>query len=335
MKSIKTPRFTPAIAATLLAATSLLAGCDAKLALAPFDKISATPLQEFQLAAGEEQNLFNNKMFFYPTGMTKDTFAGIKKAARKYDELEGKAFPLYRQQQALDTQILPLRDIKTTAETRIRSLNRSITSTQAKIDAEMAKAEADRDSALLATLSTQKANFEAQKEAKLAEKTQAETTLAPLEAEHARIEAERAPINAEADAALETLKTSVEWIKTPPTGITLKALESGKMSLSLAGWVEEESTAVDRRFSSEEDTIQNLAYRAQSGRLTFDVLVYPSDTDHSQLLRIYTFDVRRTRYDATESASDGRLYYTGDLILKDATGNELRRGVAKFVSTSN
>jgi hypothetical protein len=327
--------FTLTLILGCLGSVASLTGCKAKLALAPFDRVSAIPLQEFALAEGEEQSLFNNKLFLYPVGMQPETFAAIKLAARRYDELEGQAFPLYRQQQALEVQMNPLQEIKSAAETRIRRLSRDIPARQREIDAELAKPENERDLTRLATLQAQKEAMETERTQKTQEKDEATASLAPLETEHARIGSLRAPINAEADATLETLKNSVEWVRTPPTDITIRALPSGQIGLSMSGWIEEEATAIDRRFSTEEGTIENVRYQALSGRLTFDVLVRSNDADPYSLVRKYSFDVRRTRYDATANEFDGRLYYTGDMILKDSTGTELRRGVAKFVSTSN
>jgi predicted nucleic acid-binding Zn-ribbon protein len=343
------------IGASLLSLASSLSGCKARPASAI--QLDVMSLQDFLLSPGQGQTLVNNKLFLYPENMTADTFAAIKTAARNYDRLESEAFPFTRERAQLTVRLDAAKGDRRTLTRRVRDLQTEINGKQAQIDTELAKPEGERDAALIDSLNQAKALLETEIAMKREMLNAATAEVSRLEAAVAAVVAKLDEKNPQVATALDTLKASVQWFNTPPSSIDLTALTreeldatnsarsaSGKRTLeteeqykiSIADWLEDESTTELRRFSSDEGTIQNLRYKVRAGRITFDVLIYaPEDTEKTQLLRQYSVDVRRTRYDATANPMDGRLYYTGDLILKDAAGTELRRGVAKLVTGDN
>lgn len=343
------------LSASLLSLAGTLSGCKAQFATAT--QVDVTSLQDFLLSPGQGQTLVNNKLFLYPAGMTSDTFAAIKTAARNYDRLESDAFPYTRERAQLTVKLDTAKGDKRTLTRRVRDLQTEITQKQTLIDQELAKPEADRDAALLDTLAQAKALLETEIALKRELLAAATAEVTRLEAAVAAVVAKLDEKNPQVATALDTLKASVQWFNTPPSSIDLTAYNSEEVAaanstrsaagqrnleseeqykLSIADWLEDESTTDPRRFSTDEGTIKNLRYKVRSGRITFDVLIYDAaDTEKTNLLRMYSFDIRRTRYDATANPMDGRLYYTGDLILKDAAGNELRRGVAKLVTGDN
>lgn len=342
---------------SLVALAAALAGCHAKPASVARDNVTATPMREFEAAT---QTLSNNKLFFYPEGLTPERFATLSRAARDYDRFEAQAFPYARRSEELNGRMGPLEQVIGSAKSRIAQIDRKLP----RIDRDLARNQTDLDGvnerlqdpglpaderaqlegrltalqATIARLSDEKVQLVAERAQKQMEVDRGEAEAAPLRAEFAEVEAARKPLSDASQEAYDNLRASVDWVSRPPSLVSFEyqGRQGGRAQFRVVvnGWAADEASGVLNSFSTDDGTIRDVLYRELGGRFTFDVYFY-TDEAKTVLKNIYTFKIGRTAYHRTDDPSDGRIYYTGDLIEKDPQGRELRKGVAKLVDRSN
>ncbi len=342
---------------SLVALAAVAAGCHAKPAVVERNNVTATPMRVF---AAANQTLANNKLFYYPQGLTPGRFASLSRAARSYDDLEAQAFPYARRAEELSGRLTPLEEAIGSLRSRITVIDRKLP----RIDRDLARNQTDLDGVnqrlqapglpadertqlevrrteLMATvtrLNDEKVGLVAERAQKQMEVDQGEAEAGPLRVEYAAVEERRVPLSQASQEAYDALRAAVDWVSVPPSLVSFEhqGLEAGraKFRVVVAGWAADEASGLKNTFSTDDGTIQNVLYLELGGRMSFDVYFY-ADEAKTVLRNIYTFKIGRTAYHRTDDPSDGRIYYTGDLIEKDAQGRELRKGVAKLVDRSN
>lgn len=129
------------------------------------------------------------------------------------------------------------------------------------------------------------------------------------------------------DFVFDKILETVDLYLTVPAPLTITPAEDGKgePSIHIKGWCINPKASDGSKcpeYSTKDGSIQNVKYLALGGRLSFDVVL-------KSRLEIYSFALTRGNYAATDK--DGKIYFGGDLTLRDSRDRAvLRTGVVKI-----
>ena len=346
----------PKITIGVLAISPLL-GCQPELAIAPRNEVQATQIAELPLL--EEQTLLNTKLFLYPNDFSAESFRALSSSARAMDESEREIYRNRRRMRTIqaqyaeeligDTARVRRKEIKD----RIDQNQKDLLSKQSELDEELAKPEADRSASRIRRLERSRDGFKKQVEdAQLELDTFHSTCGREASAAHQRLdqlEEQVKELNPIYQTAFETVGKVVSWYDDMPDRISFRSEQDGRLSVQVTGWspVLKNSSQV-MSFSTEDKSITDAHYETLGGRIRFTVHIPEiciekrnpetgeSEGLHCQAAQDVEFKINRTRYTDTENPDDGRIFYIGDLFIKDpSTGDVLNKGSAKLVDKQN
>jgi len=336
---------------------SPLIGCQPELSIAPRNEVQATQIAELPLL--EEQTLLNTKLFLYPNDFSAEAFQALSSSARAMDESEREIYRNRRRMRNIqtryseeligDTARVRRKEIKD----RIEQNQKDLQSKQTELDEELAKPEAERSASRMRRLERSRDGFKKQVEDAQVEldtfysncgkeASEAHQHLDELE-EQVKV------LNPIYQTAFETVGKVVSWYDDMPDRISFRSETDGRLSVQVTGWspvLKNSSQAMS--FSTEDGTITDAQYETLGGKIRFTVHVPEicierrnpetgeSEGNSCQAAQNVEFKINRTRYSDTTNPDDGRVFYIGDLFIKDpASGAVLTKGSAKIVDKQN
>lgn len=340
-----------------ITASASQVACQPEVALAPRNEVQAVEIADLPLE--EEQALLNNKLFLYPADFKPEAFKDLSSSARAMDEAEREIYRNRRRMRDIQKNFTD-EQIGDTARTRrkelkdaIRQIEIDLAAKQAELDAELAKPIEEQNASKIRRLTRSRDTFQANLEASRSslEEFKASRGNKAMDAhdELDTLEEQVKSLDPKYQEAFDKVGSLVTWYDDMPDRFSFKPMADGSLQVSVTNWSPIlKNSARAMSFSTTDGTITDATYENKGGRIRFTLHVPQLCTDkldaesgavvstECQDAQDIEFKINRTRYSDTQNTDDGRLFYIGDLIVKNpVTGDTLAKGSAKLVDKQN